>query len=106
VGYSNTLGLVGGLCSIDYGFALMLTSVAVLATDGTWAPSDGVVYAVFLACVICHGILASSFSKVMGKLQTAFDATWIFATTANLTTWPTGWAFMLSWLSPIWVSDA
>jgi hypothetical protein len=106
----------------------MLTSVAVLATDGTWAPSDGVVYAVFLACVICHGILASSFSKVMGKLQTAFvvmnfvlifatiialpigrakernDATWIFATTANLTTWPTGWAFMLSWLSPIWVS--
>jgi uncharacterized protein involved in response to NO len=107
----------------------MLTSVAVLATDGTWTPSDGVVYAVFLACVICHGILASSFSKVMGKLQTAFvvmnfvlifatiialpigrskqrnDATWIFATTANLTAWPTGWAFMLSWLSPIWVSD-
>ena len=107
----------------------MLTSVAVLATDGTWTPSDGVVYAVFLACVISHGILASSFSKAMGKLQTAFvvmnfvlifativalpigrgkernDATWIFATTANLTTWPTGWAFMLSWLSPIWVSE-
>lgn len=129
MGYSNTLGLVGGLCSIDYGFALMLTSVAVLTTDGTWTPSDGIVYAVFLACVVCHGILASSFSKVMGKLQTAFvvmnfvlifatiialpigrakernDATWIFATTANLTTWPTGWAFMLSWLSPIWVGD-
>lgn len=27
VGYSNTLGLVGGLCSIDYGFALMFLSV-------------------------------------------------------------------------------
>lgn len=106
----------------------MLLSVAVLATDGTWTPSHGVVYAVFLGCVICHGILASSFSKVMGKLQTAFvvmnfvlifatiialpigrsnsrnDGAWIFATTANLTTWPTGWAFMLAWLSPIWVS--
>ena len=23
VGYSNSLGLIGGLCSIDYGFALM-----------------------------------------------------------------------------------
>jgi amino acid transporter len=23
VGYSNTIGLVGGLCSIDYGFSLM-----------------------------------------------------------------------------------
>lgn len=85
-------------------------------------------YAVFLACVICHGILASTLSKVMGKLQTIFvimnlililatiialpigkhlssernDAHYIFAQTENLTTWPTGWAFMLSWLSPIW----
>ncbi|KAL1587702.1 hypothetical protein WHR41_03506 [Cladosporium halotolerans] len=130
VGYSNTLGLVGGLCSIDYGFSLMLLSVAVIATDGAWSPSHGVVYAVFLGCVLCHGVLASSFSKVMGKLQTAFvvmnfvlifatiialpigrsnvrnDGAWIFATTANLTTWPSGWAFMLAWLSPIWTIGA
>ena len=130
VGYSNTLGLVGGLCSIDYGFALMFTSVIVIAKDGTWTPTPGITYTVFLACVLSHGVLASSFSKVMGKLQTAFvvmnfvlifatiialpigkasdrnDATFIFATTSNLTTWPTGWAFMLSWLSPIWTIGA
>jgi hypothetical protein len=126
VGYSNTLGLVGGLCSIDYGFALMLVSVVVIARDGEWEPTSGLVYAVFLGCVLCHGVLASSFSKAMGKLQTAFvvanfvlifatiialpigrganrnDAKFIFATTSNLTNWPTGWTFMLSWLSPIW----
>ncbi|KAG4423114.1 hypothetical protein IFR04_003751 [Cadophora malorum] len=128
VGYSNTLGLVGGLCSIDYGFALMFCSVIVIARDGEWTPSNGVVYAVFLACVLCHGILASTLSKVMGKLQTVFvvmnliliaatiialpigkhhssernDAKFIFTRTENLTTWPTGWAFMLAWLSPIW----
>ncbi|KAH7342467.1 amino acid permease-domain-containing protein [Rhexocercosporidium sp. MPI-PUGE-AT-0058] len=128
VGYSNTLGLVGGLCSIDYGFALMFCSVIVIARDGEWTPSNGVVYAVFLACVLCHGILASTLSKVMGKLQTLFvvmnliliaatiialpvgkrrssernDAKYIFTHTENLTTWPTGWAFMLAWLSPIW----
>ncbi|OQO05843.1 hypothetical protein B0A48_09938 [Cryoendolithus antarcticus] len=130
VGYSNTLGLVGGLCSIDYGFSLMFLSVIVIAKDGEWAPSSGVVYAVFLACVLCHGILASSVSKSMGKLQTVFvamnfilifatiialpigragqrnDAKYIFATTGNLTTWPTGWAFMISWLSPIWTIGA
>jgi amino acid transporter len=61
----------------------------------------------------------------MGKLQTVFvvmnliliaatiialpigkhnrnDGHYIFTHTENLTTWPTGWAFMLSWLSPIW----
>jgi amino acid transporter len=74
---------------------------------------------------MCHGILASTLSKIMGKLQTAFvimnlilitatfialpigkhnrnDAHYVFAQTENSTTWPTGWAFMLSWLSPIW----
>ncbi|KAI4160033.1 MAG: hypothetical protein LQ342_006069 [Letrouitia transgressa] len=69
-------------------------------------------------------------SKIMGKLQSVFvimnfiliaasiialpigarhrrnDGRYIFATTENLTTWPTGWAFMLSWLSPIWTIGA
>ena len=148
VGYSNTLGLVGGLCSIDcespgitfFGgmscsrqidaFALMLLSVVVIARDGNWTPSNGVIYATFLACVLCHGILASTMSKIMGKLQTVFvvanfililatiialpvgarhhrnDGHYIFAQTENSTTWPTGWAFMLSWLSPIWTIGA
>jgi amino acid transporter len=104
----------------------------VIARDGEWTPSNGVVYAVFLACVLCHGVLASTLSKIMGKLQTVFvamnliliaatiialpvgkklasernDAHYIFAKTENLTTWPTGWAFMLSWLSPIWTIGA
>jgi len=100
----------------------------VIARDGNWAPTNGQVYGVFLACVICHGILASTLSKVMGKLQIVFvimnfiliiatiialpvgkhlssernSAHFIFAQTENLTTWPTGWAFMLAWLSPMW----
>jgi amino acid transporter len=90
------------------------------------------VYAVFLCCVLLHGVLASTLSKIMGKLQTVFvalniilivatiialpvgkhlssernDAHYIFAQSENLTTWPTGWAFMLSWLSPIWTIGA
>ncbi|EPE09809.1 gaba permease [Ophiostoma piceae UAMH 11346] len=130
VGYSNSLGLVGGLCSIDYGFALMFCSVIVVARDGEWEPSNGVVYAVFLATVISHGILASSLTKVMNKLQSfavflnialilatiialpigmknqRHDGKFIFATLDNLTTWPKGWTFMLAWLSPIWTIGA
>ncbi|KKY22812.1 putative gaba permease [Phaeomoniella chlamydospora] len=125
VGYSNTLGLVGGLCSIDYGFALMFVSVITIARDGNWSPSNGVIYAIFLCCVLLHGVFASTLAKVMGKLQTVFvvlnfilifatiialpigkdkrnDAAYIFSHMENLTTWPTGWSFMLAWLSPIW----
>ena len=108
----------------------MFLSVIVIAKDGNYTPSYGAVYGVFLACVLCHGILASTMSRIMGKLQTVFvvmnlilifatiialpigarnnrnDGAYIFGTTANLTTWPTGWAFMLAWLSPIWTIGA
>lgn len=114
VGYSNTLGFVGGLCSIDYGASLMFVSLIVIARDGNWAPTNGDIYAIFLAIVFLHGILASTLAKIMGKLQTVFvalnmalivatiialpigakhdrhDAAYIFGQTANLTTWPTG----------------
>ncbi|KAI4122917.1 MAG: hypothetical protein LQ338_005550 [Usnochroma carphineum] len=130
VGYSNTLGLVSGLCSIDYGFSLMFLSVVVIARDGNWTPTNGVIYGTYLATVLCHATVASLMSKIMGKLQTVFvvmnfiviaatiialpigakdrrnNGHFIFAQTGNLTTWPTGWTFMLSWLSPIWTIGA
>lgn len=104
----------------------MLLSVVVLAKDGNYAPSNGVVYSVFLGVVLCHGILASTISTIMGKLQTVFvvmnfilifatiialpigrasqrnDAEFIFTNINNLTAWPTGWTFILAWLSPVW----
>lgn len=107
----------------------MFLSVIVIARDGNWSPTNGQIYGCFLACVMCHGVLASVLSKVMGKLQTAFvvmnfvlilatiialpigshhrnNGSYIFGHTANLTAWPTGWTFMLAWLSPIWTIGA
>ena len=103
----------------------MFLSVIVIARDGNWTPTNGVVYAVFLCTVATHALMGSTLAKIMGKLQTAFvimnfilifatiialpigkkhrnDGHFIFAQTANLTTWPTGWAFMIAWLCPIW----
>jgi hypothetical protein len=50
----------------------MFVSVIVIARDGTWEPSNGIVYVVFLCCVIVHAVLASTISKAMAKLQTVF----------------------------------
>ena len=50
----------------------MFCSVIVVARDGQWEPSSGIIYVVFMCCVIAHGVLASCLSKIMGKLQTVF----------------------------------
>lgn len=126
----------------------MFCAVIVVSTDGEWSPSNGIVYVVFMICTLTHGILASTLTKIMNKLQTFAvflvctpsptyhdrrlkscvqnialilstiialpvgmankrnDGHFIFATVENLTTWPTGWAFMLAWLSPIWTIGA
>jgi amino acid transporter len=108
----------------------MFLSVIVISRDGNWSPTNGTIYGVFLATVTCHAIIASTLARVMGKLQTVFvvmnfvlifatiialpigrkhqlnSASYIFTHVENLTTWPSGWTFMLAWLSPIWTIGA
>ncbi|KAJ6076047.1 hypothetical protein N7499_008028 [Penicillium canescens] len=128
VGYSNTLGLIGGMCSVDYTLALMILSCVSIARDG-WSASRGVIYAVFIGLVLLHGICASLGGRFMPKIQTFciyINVALVVATVIalpvgkvtrggslnsghfvyrhidNETTWPTGWAYMLAWLAPIW----
>jgi Amino acid permease len=83
---------------------------------------------VFLVTILCHALLATIMQRWINKLQTISvvmnliliaatmialpvgkhyasernSAKYIFTQTENFTTWPTGWAFMLAWMSPIW----
>lgn len=47
-------------------------------------------------------IFATIIALPVGRGSQRNSAHFIFAEVSNLTTWPTGWAFMLAWLSPIW----
>ena len=46
-------------------------------------------------------IFATFIALPVGRGANRNDGHFIFVEVQNLTTWPTGWAFMLSWLSPI-----
>ncbi|CAI7672740.1 unnamed protein product [Penicillium palitans] len=133
VGYSNTIGLIGGICSIDYGFASMLLSVISLARDGNWSASRPVIYGTYAATVFAHGFIAIFFARMMPRIQSVCiflnialvvatvialpigkannnppvnPGSYVFGEIQNLTTWPTGWAFIMAWLSPIWTIGA
>lgn len=114
---------------VSDGFALMLLSIPSIVSDGKWTASAPVVYGVFAGCVIAHAFVATFASKYMNKIQMAVivgnvtmaiativalpvgksrsakglnSASYVFTHQENHTAWPAGWAFMLSWLSPIW----
>ncbi|KAJ5548365.1 hypothetical protein N7513_005599 [Penicillium frequentans] len=129
IGYSNTLGLIGGICSVDYTLALMIISCVSIARDGAWSASRGEIYAMYVALILIHGFSGSFMGRIMPKIQTFCiyinialviatvialpvgkvtrggslnSGNYVFRHIDNETTWPTGWAFMLAWLAPIW----
>lgn len=111
----------------------MLLSLVSMSKDGEWSPSRGVIYGTYVACIISHGLIAVFAGRIMPKIQTACiyaniglvvatvialpvgtvlkhkpinPASYVFGKVENLTSWPTGWGFILAWMSPIWTIGA
>lgn len=131
-GYANTLGLIAGILSIDWGFATMLLSVVAIA-DETFEPTKYTTYGIFVACVFTHLIIGSTATKMIARLQAVCiylnmtiivitlialpvgnkvngkpinSGKYVFATVENYTNWPDGWAFFMSFLSCTWTISA
>lgn len=130
-GYANTLGLIGGICAIDYGFSTMLLAVVGIASNGSYSPTKYHTYGVYVATIASHAVVGAVATKIVSKLQLLCillnmsvviitcialpigkgsenlnPGSYVFGTMENLTTWPKGWAFILSWLSAIWTINA
>jgi hypothetical protein len=129
VGYMNTLGIVGGICSVNWGGALMLTSAVSISQDGNWTASTGQIYAVFLGLHVLQGLLCCSTTRILARLQNVFivanltiiiatfvalpattpgdernSAKFIFGGWENMTGWVNGFAFIIC-IAPSPLSD-
>ena len=51
-------------------------------------------------------IFATIIALPIGRATSRNDGAFIFGNTENMTTWPTGFNFFISWLSPIWTIGA
>ncbi|ODQ76889.1 hypothetical protein BABINDRAFT_42662, partial [Babjeviella inositovora NRRL Y-12698] len=134
IGNVNSLALVGGLCSINYGFAAEILSIVVISRDGDFTITNGMTYGVFAACVLSHIVVTLCASSGVSKLQTfsiacnvglitlfliaipigtarsstqSFnDAKFIFGNMQSMTGWTPGWQFVLCWMPAIWTIGA
>lgn len=130
IGCSNSLGLIGGLCSISYGFATEVLSAVSISKDGDFDITNGKCYGVFAACVITNVIVACLTTKHAASLQTAsivlnvllvllfliavpagfgsdFNSRgFIFGNFENARDWGVGWSFFISLQPAVWVIGA
>ena len=111
----------------------MLLSMISLARDGNWSATRPVIYGTYVATVFAHAFIAIFFARVMPRIQSICiflnialvlatvialpigkkqnsppvnSGSYVFGDLENFTSWPAGWTFMLSWLSPIWTIGA
>ncbi|KAI0324638.1 APC amino acid permease [Cubamyces sp. BRFM 1775] len=127
VGYSNSMGLIAGVASIDWGCAVQLMAAVSIGTNERFVPTTGQTYAVFAALLMCHGVVSSLATAVVARLQGVYvvlnillcvaviialpaatpaefknTASYAFGGFANFYGWPNGFAFILSFLAPLW----
>ncbi|KAG7661735.1 uncharacterized protein J8A68_004748 [[Candida] subhashii] len=132
IGCSNSLGLIGGLCSISYGFAVEILSAVFIQRDGDFEITDGKCYGIFAACIVSNVVISCLTTKHAATLQTisivvnvflvalfliavpvgfrhnSFNsAEYIFTNFENSrTSYSTAWSFALSWMPAIWTIGA
>ncbi|EIN04131.1 APC amino acid permease [Punctularia strigosozonata HHB-11173 SS5] len=126
VGYTNTLAYITGISAANWGIALMIAAAGAIGTDGSWTPTTAQIYAISVALGVSQAIASSLASNIISRLQwlyIAFNialvliiliglpistpsasmntASYVFGHFENLTEWKDGFAFVLSFLAPL-----
>ncbi|CAL1697990.1 unnamed protein product [Somion occarium] len=128
VGYANTIGSVAGIASIDWGCSVQIMAAATIGSkDQSFNPSSGATFGVFVAVVLSHAVLCCLGTQVLARLQTVYvvlnvllclavivalpaatpselknSASFALGNFTNFNGWPDGYAFILSFLAPLW----
>ncbi|KAG0651842.1 putative amino-acid permease [Hyphodiscus hymeniophilus] len=129
VGWSNFLGFSTGPCSVNYALAAMILAAAEISNPD-YVPQTWHLYLVFLFLLVIQGLLAMNATKILGYInivgtianlavlvifliwlpagsinrpRSRFnDNHTVWVDIQNGTEWPTGWAFIMGFLTVIW----
>jgi len=127
VGYANTIGSITSVASIDWGCAVQVMAAASIGSGDNFAATSAQTFGVYCAIVITHGIICCLGTRLLARMQTVFvilnvllclaviialpaatpaslrnSASFALGNFTNLNGWPSGYAFILSFLAPAW----
>ncbi|KIP03794.1 hypothetical protein PHLGIDRAFT_495706 [Phlebiopsis gigantea 11061_1 CR5-6] len=127
VGYCNTMGNIAGVASIIWGCAVQLMAAVSIGSGLTFTPTNAQLFGVFTALMVLDGLVASTATRILARLQGFYaalnlllclaiiialpaatpkefknSASYALGGFSNLSNWNDGWAFILSFLAPLW----
>jgi len=131
VGYTNTIAYAVGATSCDWACATSIVAGASIGSDEAFAPTTSQTFGVFTGIMLTHVFMASLATSVLARLQLVYislnillclgviialpiatpkefmnSASYTFGQFENLSMWPNGFAFLLSFLAPLWTIGA
>ncbi|EIN05728.1 APC amino acid permease [Punctularia strigosozonata HHB-11173 SS5] len=127
VGYANTMGNVAGLAGIDWGCAVQISAAASIGSNMSFSATTAQTFGIYAAILFSHAIIGSTATRVIARLQWLYivlnvllvlgiiiavpaatpkefhnSASYAFGGFTNFNGWPDGFAFILSFLAPLW----
>ncbi|KAI0324639.1 APC amino acid permease [Cubamyces sp. BRFM 1775] len=72
VGYSNSMGLISGVASVDWGCAVQLMAAVSIGTNQRFVPTTAQTFAVYVAILVCQAMMTSLATSVVARLQGLF----------------------------------
>ncbi|RDX41178.1 APC amino acid permease [Lentinus brumalis] len=127
VGYANTIGSIASVASIDWGCAVQITAAASIGSGQTFSATNAQTFGVYVAVVLSHAVICCLGTTILARLQTLYvvlnvmlclaviialpaatpkefrnSASYALGNFTNVSGWSDGFAFMLSFLSPLW----
>ncbi|KAJ3483876.1 hypothetical protein NLI96_g6014 [Meripilus lineatus] len=126
-GYSNTIGSIAGIASIDWGCAVQVMAAASIGSDLKFEATSAQTFGVYCAIVLSHAVVCCLGTKLLARLQSAYvilnvllclavivalpaatpkefrnSASYALGGFSNSNGYANGFAFILSFLSPLW----
>ncbi|KAF9238374.1 amino acid/polyamine transporter I [Melanogaster broomeanus] len=128
VGYSNTIGSIASVASIDWGCAVQIAAAASIGSGQTFVATEHKSCAgIYVAIVLSHAVVCCLGTAVLARLQNVYiglnvclciavivglpaatpkefmnTASFALGNFSNLNGWSNGYAFILSFLAPLW----
>lgn len=74
VGYTNTIGSIASIASIDWGCAVQIMAAATIGSDQSFSPTSAQTFGVYAAVVLSHAVICCLGTAVLARLQTVYVA--------------------------------